>query len=292
MNIDYELMKQVCLSPIESFHAFGDVVQTRDGIYIYHDNPKAKILAVAHLDSVLDLHHFYKLELGKDTLVFNAQLDDRLGAYILLDVLPKMGIQFDLLLTEGEETGRSTAAYFESSKKYNWMFSFDRHGDSTVMYQYDIKALRDDLQKAKLKPAQGSFSDICFLDHLGIRGINVGTGYEDEHSNFCYVNMNVTIAQIKRFHHFYEMFKDTKYEYIPVKNSPASAYPVSWARLAQDDICYICNTPKPNGDEYNGVYICDDCLPHIAECQGCSDLVSDTDIMNGLCSYCRGESNG
>lgn len=288
MNIDYKLMKDVCLSRIESFYPLGKVMDTPDGMYIYRDNPKAKILGVAHLDSVLDLQHFYKLELGKDTLIFNAQLDDRLGAYILLDVLPKMGIQFDLLLTEGEETGRSTAAYFETSKQYNWMFSFDRHGDTTVMYQYDNKALRADLQSVKLKPDRGSFSDICFLDHLGIRGINVGTGYEDEHSNMCYANIGVTVSQIKKFHHFYELFKDKKYEYVQsVSTSKYDAYPVSWSKLSENDICYICNQPKPNGDYYNDVYICDDCLSHVGECVECGDIVNDTDLQDGICSFCR-----
>lgn len=279
MNIDYKLLKQVCLSPIESFYSLGDVTETRDGVYIYRENPKAKILGVAHLDSVLDLNHFYKLELGKDTVVFNAQLDDRLGVYILLDVLPKMGIQFDLLLTEGEETGRSTAAYFESSKQYNWMFSFDRHGDDVVMYQYDDKSLRDDLIKAKCRPAEGSFSDICFLYHLGIRGMNFGTGYENEHSNFCYANINTTVAQIKRFHHFYTMFQDKRYTY--------DQKTVNWSKFTRDDICYICDKPSPKGDDYNGVYICDECIGHVAECNECGDYVMDTDVQDGICSYCR-----
>ena len=45
-------------------------------------------------------------------MVHSGALDDRLGAYIILDLLPKLGINVDVLLTVGEEQGRSTANFF------------------------------------------------------------------------------------------------------------------------------------------------------------------------------------
>src|SRR5688500_911556 len=131
MKIDYNRLKNTCLSPIESFMGLGEVVDTRDGIYIYKDKG-CKVLGVAHLDTVLNMNHFHKIDVNGDPIVINAQLDDRLGAYALIHLLPSLGIQFDLLLTEGEESGRSTAAHFKASHEYNWMFSFDRHGDDVV----------------------------------------------------------------------------------------------------------------------------------------------------------------
>ena len=102
MKIDYELMKNICLTNIESFSIFGDVLDTPDGILIYKQNKGAKILGVAHLDTVLTSNHFKVKKNGRR--VYNMQLDDRLGVYTMLDLLPQMGIEFDLLLTEGEET--------------------------------------------------------------------------------------------------------------------------------------------------------------------------------------------
>ena len=229
MKINYETLKNICLSPIESFKTLGDVVETKDGIYIYKSRPDSKILAVAHLDTVLSINHFHKIE-GED-IVFNAQLDDRLGVYTLLDLLPGMGVKFDLLLTEGEETGQSTAAYFEGDKKYNWMFSFDRHGEDVVLYQYDDKDSRSLLQESGFKPSLGSFSDIAFLGHLGIKGFNFGTGYEGEHSAMCYANINALKRQAKRFVHFYNANKNTKLNHV---NSPV--YSGYYSHREYDDL--------------------------------------------------------
>src|SRR5688572_4953131 len=157
-------------------------------MYIYQNN-NSRILGVAHLDTVLSMNHFYRLKVNQDQIVLNAQLDDRLGAYTLLHLLPSMGLKYDLLLTEGEEMGLSTAAHFKTDKQYNWMFSFDRKGTDVVMYQYESKPLTAALESSKFKIGIGSFSDIAFLDHLGCKGFNVGTGYHGEHSTMCYANM-------------------------------------------------------------------------------------------------------
>lgn len=293
MQINYELLEQICLAPIETFKALGDVTTTKDGIYIHIGNPDSKILGVAHLDSVLDLDHFYKLDIDKDSIVINAQLDDRLGVYVMLDILPRLGISFDLLLTEGEEKGRSTAKYFKAPKDYNWMFSFDRQLNDVVMYQYDCKELRADLIKAKFTPGIGSFSDIDFLDHLGIRGFNVGTGYYGEHSDMCYASMNMLCNQIDRFQKFYKIFKDKKYPYTPdEKITSWGGYNTRFINKSPyifDDICYICERPSMKGEEVNGVFICSACMGNAEVCQGCDDIVENTTLINGLCAYCRGE---
>jgi len=288
-TLDYKRMKDVCLARLKDFKSIGDVTQTRDGMYIYRDNPKAKILAVAHLDTVLDLNHFYRLSIGKDTVIMNAQLDDRLGAYVLLDVLPQMGIEYDLLLTEGEETGRSTAKYFKAHKSYNWMFSFDRHGNDVVMYQYDNKPLRDDLKQAGLKPGLGSFSDIAFLGHLGICGMNFGTGYEGEHSDMCYASMNVLKRQLTGFKAFYDMFKDKKYPHVKSENIMTGG--PSYARFGMSDYddlyCYLCNKHRGTVQVMNDIWLCNDCIGDAAQCTECQDIVYANELMDGICVNCE-----
>lgn len=304
INLNYEHMKKVCLSSIKEFRHIGDVTETKDGPFIFRDNPKAKIIAVAHLDTVLNMNHFYDLSVGKDTVIMNAQLDDRLGAYVLLDVLPTLGIEYDLLLTVGEEQGMSTAAYFDSPKSYNWMFSFDRHGDDVVMYQYESKELRQDLQTAKLKPAKGSFSDICFLDHLGIRGINVGTGYEGEHSDMCYASMNVLRSQINRFKVFYKLFGDKPYPYTmptynylkPITTETHRSSIVydrnSWGEY-DDDLCYLCGESKGTIQITNDIFVCDHCIADTALCAGCNEVVYADELTDGICLEClEGRDDG
>jgi hypothetical protein len=77
--------------------------------------------------------------------VFNVKLDDRLGVYTCLIICGR-GLKFDVLLTEDEEIGQSTASFSETNKDYNWMFQFDRQGVQTVMYQYETPGVVEMLQ--------------------------------------------------------------------------------------------------------------------------------------------------
>lgn len=308
MNINYSLIKEICLSPMETFRKLGEVTDTPDGMYIYKQNPKARILGVAHLDSVVSLRHFYKLQIKNDTVILNGQLDDRLGVYVMLDLLPKMGIQFDLLLTEGEESGRSTAQHFKTDKQYNWMFSFDRHGNDVVMYQYDCKELRKDLQKVNLRPGYGTFSDIAFMDNLHVRGMNFGVGYEEEHTDMHYASMNVLQSQVKGFQRFYNRFNQKRYSYTPSKWSNYRGWrdesvnydwrnarwlpendTVSRGAIVRSDIpdCYLCGYPAFIETTLYGVTICADCLPYAADCQACHDVLYDEQLMDGYCPTCK-----
>jgi len=82
-----------------------------------------------------------------DRLYHNA-VDNRLGVYLGMELLPSLGIGVDLLLTTGEEEGYSTAALFRTRKRYHWMFSFDRKGEDVVLYQYERPSLVATLREA------------------------------------------------------------------------------------------------------------------------------------------------
>jgi hypothetical protein len=277
MKFNYDTLKKMCLAQITDFESLGEVRNTRDGMYIYRQNPKAKILGVAHLDTVLALNHFHKITIDGQDIVFNAQLDDRLGVYTLLDVLPRLGIQFDLLLTEGEEMGRSTAAHFEADKEYNWMFSFDRHGEDVVLYQYDTPSLRQVLQDSKFKIGIGSFSDIAFMEHLGIQGFNIGTGYEGEHDSMCYANMNILARQISRFVDFYQKNKDIPYPHI----KQISRF--SWK---DDFYCWLCGKNQGIHDIGDDLYLCEACFSEAGQCQDCFEIYYDYELTDGVCIDC------
>lgn len=295
MKIDYKILRETCLRDIESFAEFGDITDTRDGIYI-HKNNDSKILAVAHLDTVLNMNHFHRIDVNGDSVVINAQLDDRLGAYTLLHLLPAMGIKYDILLTEGEEQGLSTAAYFETGKQYNWMFSFDRRGSDVVLYQYESKVIKKALKGSKFKIGIGSFSDIAFLDHLGCKGFNVGCGYHGEHSDMCYVNMTEYKSQVKRFADFYHKNKDTHYKH--TDSHPVTVgghYRISDASLSSrfhwgeyDDLyCYLCNAARGKHEFISGMWLCNQCFTNADFCAGCGDVFYGYEIRDGLCPNCH-----
>lgn len=316
---DYDLMKHICNAPIADFKKFGKVTNTKDGIYIFKPdfNSSAKqqplnsrVLAVAHLDSVLDLKHFYKLSIDGNTCIINVNLDDRLGAYVLIDLLPKLGLQYDLLLTEGEESGRSTAAWFDPpvDYKYNWMFSFDRHGVDVVSYQYDNANLRKRVAECDLKMAVGSFSDISSLDFLGCRGINVGTGYWEEHTDMCHAFMWQTRMNVHKFCKFYSLNRNT---HLPFLVTEADAWRGKWTAWTELDDSLDTPTSKwskqylKNGEWKNidneGPTGEDDLAGYSDKfynqnarnwCMDCGRLITEKNRSNldaGLCKAC--ESN-
>src|SRR4051794_30743638 len=112
-----EGLRRICEMPERDFaKAYGmetvSVHQKAPNDYYYYRDNGSDILAVAHLDTVGLAHqracHFVDTEGGP--VVYSRALDDRLGAYIILDLLPALGITHDILLTVGEESGQSTAA--------------------------------------------------------------------------------------------------------------------------------------------------------------------------------------
>lgn len=226
--IDRDELERICLLSEFEFVSdeFGDNLLEND-LLMFQDRG-SDVLGIAHLDSVQSTKHFFivdgaKFEKGAEQgdareYVFNGQLDDRMGAYIISKLLPQIGINVDVLLTTDEEIGRSTAQYFEPYKKYNWMFSFDREGLDVVMYDYEgNNEMVSDLESVGFDIGYGSFSDICFLEHLGISGFNVGTGLEDGHSELAGLFLDDAEMMIRRFIEFYNRFRETAYEYIPYR---------------------------------------------------------------------------
>lgn len=207
--IDTEKLRRRCVSSVEDYKRLGLVTETEYGPYIYMDRG-AGILGVAHLDTVIDTPAFSL----RGSEVVSPQLDDRLGAYVILDVLPSLGVDCDVLLTTGEETGLDSARFFTPSKEYNWMFSFDRAGEDVVMYMYQDRYTTKILQSLGWKVAYGSRSDISHMTHLGIKGFNFGVGYHLPHLHLCYADVTKVLAQVLRFKKFYSTYKNTRMEHV------------------------------------------------------------------------------
>ena len=200
----------ICEMPERDFAKVFDMERVRvpqpapENFYAFKDNG-SNILAVAHLDTVGLAHqraaHFVDTEAGP--VVFSRALDDRLGAYIILILLPALGITCDVLLTTGEESGRSTAAFFEPPKQYDWIIEFDRGGTDVVMYQYDDQATSDLVEECGAVVGEGIFSDICYLEFLGVKGFNWGVGYRDYHGPRAHAYLDDTFTMVAKFLKFH-----------------------------------------------------------------------------------------
>lgn len=243
----------------------------------------ADILAVAHLDSV-KAYNGFKYDEDKYRL-HCATVDDRIGVWTILYVLPQLGINVDVLLTTGEETGQSTAQYFKPppGKSWNWMVEFDRGTFGVkspldwVTYQYIhnkkwIKALGEFMPVAR-----GSTSDIAYLGHLGICGVNCQTGMADYHSGKAYVELMDWEDGLDAFLQFHAKYAGTKFEYDKIKHAaPKPTYTKGW----ESEACECCGKKWPRSyptySWVNGVrrepkyHICDACTLDLL------DILTDT----------------
>lgn len=180
--------------------------------HIHVQRGKSKVLGVAHLDTVRPYSHFWM----NDSYVGCPTLDNRLGAWVLIQGLTDMGITLDLLLCDEEERGNSTAQDFvvPEGVEYNWMVSFDRMGmGDCALYQYESPAVKAMLKPFGINGVKGSYSDIDSAGHLGILGFNWGCGMQDYHSDSSYASLFALRTQMERFARFFETHKDIKLPY-------------------------------------------------------------------------------
>ena len=201
------------------FAHLGDIIHTPNGLTVYIDRG-APILGVAHLDYVM-----WAPPKHTGHIVQCPQLDDRLGVWILLDVLPSYGIKCDVLLTDSEELGLSTGEYFDPPKRYNWMFQFDRAGTDATMYQYERAVYRAMLQDHGITVNMGTCSDISTMEHLECVGINFGCGYRHQHTTHCYANLHDTKMMVQKFRNFAAEYQHIPLAHEPYIRQPYESYP-------------------------------------------------------------------
>lgn len=219
----------------------------------YDPKQEAKTLAVVHMDTALNMMEPVFFHAG----VQSAALDDRLGAYTILWELGHL--PYDVLLTTGEEVGRSTAQFFRPAEhNYNWIFSFDRRGTGAVLYQYETDKTVRLLEKADVVVEMGSFSDISYLGHLGVSGINFGVGYNGEHSHKCsarYADIRTCIDNFKRFWNLFQnkRLTHTEEKWSRYGRSSYSSYANGWEMDENQNYYYSGYNSRGSGS-YGYVY--------------------------------------
>lgn len=266
MQFDNKLETRIKQTVLQVYADLGADVQVDASgrRYGFVDNG-ANVLAVVHLDYVgMGLKGWHARYRDIGGTVVSPALDDRLGLWIIADLLPKYGANFDILLTEDEEVGASTAGLFVTEKSYNWIFSFDRRGTDVVMYDYETRELKTLLEAYGFTVGLGSFSDICYLEHLGCSGFNFGAGYYMEHSKDCFALAENVAEMVARFMRFYNDNAN-----IPMVYTSRQKTRRTWGLTADtgdDDAYFLC---EYCGYEYARLYD------------------SSLSNSNGLCLYCE-----
>lgn len=228
----------------KDFNDCGDTVLTPHGPNVFIDRG-ASVLGVAHTDYVM-----FQQPRQEGHKIYCPQLDDRLGVYVMMELLPRMGVNVDVLLTDSEESGNSTGQFFHPPKQYNWIFSFDRMGTDVVMYQYETKELEDCLEDFGFEVGVGSFSDISFMEHLEVQGMNFGVGYYHQHTSKCFADTTELASNLRKFRRFYRKYHDFHLPFVPVYYGDEAVYWESDKYDGYDDYCYDEKDQPSSYDEW------------------------------------------
>jgi hypothetical protein len=279
-------LQKYCNVSIEHLRKIGKFTPcTRDGAGYTFIDRGSNVLAVAHIDTVQQGTNFKVTGLNGGA-VYSPRLDDRLGAYTIIEYLPSVGVKMDVLLCEDEETMQSTAAYFQTLKKYNWMVEFDRGGRDTVLYQYHYdKTFSDELERHGFILGHGTYSDIADLGHLGCLGVNCSAGYYNYHTKDAFVLVEVWQKSVDSFVSFYNDNKDTYYPH-----DKTNDYYNESSLWDRDD--YYYGTGK-YGTTYYGNKKNNRALVNVewTKCPTCEEVRTDRADRNlidyfGMCSEC------
>lgn len=240
-HFDRDALARICQMDEEEFAAEYDMTTVKvaqsspSDFYAFRDNG-SDILAVAHLDTVARSWNRQCgfLNTASGLVVYSRALDDRLGAYIILELLPKLGIDCDVLLTTGEESAQSTAAFFDAPKDYNWVIEFDRGGTDVVMYDYEDDYTIGLVEETGATVGVGIFSDICYLDHLGVKCFNWGVGYQEYHTARSHAYLDDTFLMLDYFMRFHALNSHEHMPHTPVPKR-GSCYGYRWMNEDDDD---------------------------------------------------------
>lgn len=173
----------------------NDLDYLKPGQFEFHDNG-ADVLFVAHLDTVQDgVPKITKVN-EKTREIFHPCLDNRLGLLAIRALIPHfIKGPYDVLLTTGEESGKSTAREFARDHKeimgrYKVAISFDRGFETPALYSsLRDKKWREAIAALGFKPESGSFSDTTILADAGMRIVNLPCGMRDYHGKKAYAKL-------------------------------------------------------------------------------------------------------
>ena len=282
MNFN-NLVQQCCSMPyasiwrwLEDVHGFTIVNPDSDrDRYAYRPTTGVNVLTVCHADTVLNRPDLWEQE---GDWIQSSELDDRLGLAMALAMSRRHGTA--ILVCDNEEVGRSTASVFAGDNwpVPNWLIEFDRRGTDAVTYDYSSECWDGICEHYFEEIGNGSFSDVCYLESMERKAVNVGVGYYREHSLKCHAyldetrwRMNQVSRMLREVGGIPMLHKEKRASKIPTR-----LYYGSWDM--DDETTHLM--PALDGTTYR------------TECTGCEtmhDMIDLEDVGShvDLCRYCR-----
>ncbi len=236
-------LKQLCKSNttevFTTLESFG-FTYNKERKYAFRPGANAcSPMIVCHADTVAN-GGFGKHNYSQDgDLVNSIALDDRLGIACMLQFIENDSClaRCAMLVCDDEEIGQTSAQMFKEDVTPNWLVELDRRGTDAVMYDYYHEILRSMLFGCDFDIGQGSFSDICSLESLGVRGFNIGVGYHREHSEACHADLKDTRSQMTKLEDFFIRYGDLELPFrdAEVEEDTTDSWGQPWPQYPLDD---------------------------------------------------------
>lgn len=278
-RMDLMALRECLGRPVDEFFPAWFPKETR---YKHIDNG-SRILGVCHVDTVCPVSS--QLFISKDGgTLYGSNFDDRLGYFVLMHLLPSIGINLDVLVCDHEEMGRSTGKYFLGADKYDLVVEFDRAGADYVDYGFGSVALDDSLKKHGFKKAHGSFSDISTMN-TEVARVNIGIGYHKAHSVKSEMSPMEFWAQMNRFISWYTEYIGAPVRYLADDPYGLSEFSRGWYDSWRDD--WDKSDSKGSRNSTLTPWYCDQCgtlLTSVYECEAYDP--KDTEILY-VCKECK-----
>jgi len=255
------------------------------GRQYWHIKNGGKVLLVAHIDTVLQPT---KPKFKKKRIKARG-LDDRLGVYMAMTIQAEMPDIVDVLITDDEEIGKSTADMVPTKdlEGYNVIIELDRGGSDFV--HYDLAG--DDLIDAYLEFADEGYgwsSDIAHLNSPPCGCINVGIGYYKQHAKDSYAKTEEFIKAYHDVSEFIEKYQDVHFDpHVPAPIVYTKSFPQNYGHSANYYNEYYNDTYGQDqwDDDYYGTKKADPVIPYCKECS--AELFFEDEIEEGLCAICE-----
>ena len=149
------------------------------------------IALVAHLDTVFKTpptEILYDTALNMMISPQGAGFDDRIGVWMILQILSTTKLRPHVIFTMGEEVGGLGAVALAKINcpfaDLRFMIELDRRGSNDcVFYDCDNPSFTSYIESFGFVENWGSYTDICdLMESWRIAGVNFSVGYRDEHT--------------------------------------------------------------------------------------------------------------
>ena len=202
---DYDQVPERVSSSVISGYSYYSKYKSIDKSHFVFCEGTIPIMLVAHVDTVFDYIPEQIFHDAKQKVMWSPEglgADDRAGVYAIMQIL-KTGLRPHVLLTNGEETGGDGAyAFVENYKNtlkdsmqvpIHYIIQLDRKGNNEAVFYGDTNKdfIKYITKQHKWTKNVGSFTDISILcPAMGMSGVNVSVGYQNNHCESEFINTN------------------------------------------------------------------------------------------------------